>query len=83
MQRSVVSQVNSICDGVSYLTLQPKYSWIEAYVHVALVTVVHAGHVVVHVAVIHMRVIHRVVVLSIEAVEERSCGGLRCSKGST
>lgn len=34
-------------------------AWTQAaYVHVTLVTVVHAGHVVAHVAVIHVRVIH-------------------------
>ena len=30
----------------------------KAYVHVAFVTAAHAGHVVVHVAVIHVGVIH-------------------------
>jgi hypothetical protein len=47
-----------------------KHGWDgkEAYVHVALVAMVHAGHVVVHVAVVHVRVIHRIVVLDVTSV---------------
>ena len=70
MQRSVVSQVNSICHGISNQALQLKHGWDgrEAYIHVALVAMVHARHVVVHVAVVHVRVIHRVVVLGVASV---------------
>jgi hypothetical protein len=35
------------------------------YIHVTLMSVIHAGHVVVHVAVIHVRVVHDVVLLMV------------------
>lgn len=71
MQRSVVSQVNSICVCVSLgLELYSFGDNSAAYIHVALVAVIHAGHVVVHVTVVHMRVVHDFVLLPVASVRE-------------
>jgi len=58
MQRSVVSQVNSICivSALKLCSLKLCSSEIRnvTYVHAALRAVVHAWHAVVHVAVVHV-----------------------------
>lgn len=51
------------------------------HVHVALVSVVHAWHVVVHVAVIHVRVVHGTVVDEVELGIEGEGGKSWCPEG--
>jgi hypothetical protein len=85
MQRSVVSQVNSIYADISPLSVLSAWVGLEsaAYVHVALVAMVHAGHVVIHVAVVHVRVIHDKCVITVLC--ERKRGGfvkVVCEGGS-